>query len=380
MVVAAGWPAAAWSASTQERQITRPKTLSGLDGLRGVAAIMVVLCHISRIVPHGYLAVDFFFCLSGFILAYVYDERLRNGLPFVDFAVARLIRLYPMVLIGVLFGFCIYWIRLGSPDAPALFRDLGVDLLLLPTASPDAPNPTAMLALNPPFWSLSYELAVSLAWALALRRIPPFVLFALTLAATIAASLALGLSDINRFIQSANSGLPALRTLLGFSAGLVTFALFKRGVAGRLRFGLALPATALVVLLLVPKQPDVWFDIACVVFAFPAITLVAASAVLGPRMTGAARWLGWISYPLYATHFPLVMMVVGPLLVALPSLLPLPSSLEPTFGAYLVVDLAASLAVATLAGRADEAIRNWLTDKWRGGRITRPVALAPEGS
>lgn len=182
----------------------------------------------SSAVPHGYLAVDFFFCLSGFILAYVYEERLQNGMPFVDFAIARLIRLYPMVLIGVALGFGIYW-SADPTSAPALFRDLGIDLLLIPTASPDAPNPGDMLALDPPFWSLSYELAVSLIWALALRRVPPLLLFVVTLAAVVAVSLAFGPQDLDQFKQVANSGLrhcercsasaPALPPLYCSSAG-----------------------------------------------------------------------------------------------------------------------------------------------------------------
>ena len=77
-----------------------------LDGLRGVAALMVLVFHVfdacqANILPHGYLAVDFFFILSGFVMGYAYDKR---GLTLRDFLKRRLIRLHPMVVIGVLIG------------------------------------------------------------------------------------------------------------------------------------------------------------------------------------------------------------------------------------------------------------------------------------
>lgn|GEM_PF-6648383 len=123
-----------------------------------------------------------------------------------------------------------------------------------------------------------------------------------------------------------------------------------------------------------PVGLGIWFDIACVVVAFPAITLIAASAVLGPRTTVAADWLGWISYPLYATHFPLAMVVIEPLFQSLPG------AVSDNFIIFLVVLLGILFTVAGIAGRADEAVRNWLTEKWRGSRIARPVAMASERS
>ena len=80
-----------------------------LDGLRGVAALMVLIYHIFECfdytpVPHGNLAVDFFFVLSGFVIGYAYDDRWQKGLTTVQFIRRRLIRLHPMVVIGVLLG------------------------------------------------------------------------------------------------------------------------------------------------------------------------------------------------------------------------------------------------------------------------------------
>ncbi len=83
-----------------------------LDGLRGVAALCVVIFHFSEMViwnysklwiGHGFLAVDFFFCLSGFVLGYAYDDRVATmGLG--HFFRMRLIRLQPMVVFGAVLG------------------------------------------------------------------------------------------------------------------------------------------------------------------------------------------------------------------------------------------------------------------------------------
>lgn len=93
-----------------------------LDGLRGVAALLVVFYHvyegfsfgpqggIVKTVNHGYLAVDFFFMLSGFVLGYAYDDRWGRTLTFRNFVRRRLIRLHPMIVMGALIGalsFCL---------------------------------------------------------------------------------------------------------------------------------------------------------------------------------------------------------------------------------------------------------------------------------
>ena len=93
-----------------------------LDGLRGVAAVMVILFHmfecyspgpLKQIINHGYLSVDFFFALSGFVIAYAYDDRW-NRMNLWDFCKRRIIRLHPMVIFGTLFGACFFYLSAGS--------------------------------------------------------------------------------------------------------------------------------------------------------------------------------------------------------------------------------------------------------------------------
>src|ERR1700748_3183694 len=83
-----------------------------LDGMRGIAAISVVVFHFMEVIitdysqnfiGHGFLAVDFFFCLSGFVIAYAYDDRIRQ-MGKANFFKARLIRLRPLVILGSVLG------------------------------------------------------------------------------------------------------------------------------------------------------------------------------------------------------------------------------------------------------------------------------------
>src|SRR5574344_3063257 len=83
-----------------------------LDGLRGVAALLVLWYHvfegyqfagnqpIIKTTNHGYLAVDFFFILSGFVISYAYDDRILKTMTLKNFFKRRLIRLHPMVVLG----------------------------------------------------------------------------------------------------------------------------------------------------------------------------------------------------------------------------------------------------------------------------------------
>src|SRR5574343_2086738 len=122
-----------------------------LDGLRGVAAVMVVLFHIletftggdnaKQIINHGYLAVDFFFLLSGFVIGYAYDDRWHK-MTLGGFFKRRLIRLHPMIVMGMVIGAALFYTQEGPvfPGIAAtpvwkmlLIMLFGFLLLALPT-------------------------------------------------------------------------------------------------------------------------------------------------------------------------------------------------------------------------------------------------------
>ena len=146
-----------------------------LDGLRGVAALMVILYHVGECfatsprdqwINHGYLAVDFFFVLSGFVIGYAYDGRWRRGLTTGGFLLRRVIRLQPMVVIAVILGVisfiiqgCEHWDGTSvSYSAVALSFVLGLFMLpALPGTAPEVRGNGEMFPLNGPSWSLFFE-------------------------------------------------------------------------------------------------------------------------------------------------------------------------------------------------------------------------------
>src|ERR1700680_3451721 len=97
-----------------------------LDGLRGVASVMGIIFHVLetvaggnrfiQIINHGYLAVDFFFLLSGFVVAYAYDDRWGKMTQW-DFYKRRLIRLQPMIILGTVIGAALFYFQ-GGPVFP----------------------------------------------------------------------------------------------------------------------------------------------------------------------------------------------------------------------------------------------------------------------
>jgi peptidoglycan/LPS O-acetylase OafA/YrhL len=148
------------------------KRFEALDGLRGLAALFVVwthgcqFFHLDSKPAHGYLAVDFFFCLSGFVIASAYDLRLDTGMSRGDFCTRRFIRLYPMIALGVLLGGVATYINL------TIFHDMSVFDCLLFTVSAFALLPVGLLKhlqaypVNNPIWSLAFETFANVAYVI----------------------------------------------------------------------------------------------------------------------------------------------------------------------------------------------------------------------
>jgi len=291
-----------------------PSRLLTLDAMRGIAAILVVLFHLNAAGAHlfksGYLAVDFFFVLSGFVLARTYDARLAAGLPVTEFAALRLIRLYPLIFLGLLIGVARFGgqILIHHPDRMSM-PDLAVsavfELLLLPSPTSDVISP-----LNVPAWSLSFEMAASLAYAAWLVKLRPRALAAVCAACglgIVAAAAAHGSMDFGFKWADLLAGLA--RVGFSFTLGMLIARSQHRPVV-KSAWAFA-PMAVLGALLSVDAAGGarLAFDLAMVLLVSPL--LVWWGAGLNPPDTGAAvsRWLGDVSYPLYAVHFPLLFMV-----------------------------------------------------------------------
>lgn len=146
------------------------ETYRSLHALRGLAALAVLLFHAEAVIgvqlaPSGYLAVDLFFILSGFVIAHAYDARFEAGLSARAFIIARAVRFWPLFALGTLIGGG--WLILENIVAPPAVLSVNETLALSGLALVYLPRLSAgdLFPLNVPAWSLLFELAVNAAFA-----------------------------------------------------------------------------------------------------------------------------------------------------------------------------------------------------------------------
>ena len=310
-----------------------------LDGLRGVAALVVVWFHIfegfatspvDQRCNHGYLAVDFFFLLSGFVLSYAYDARMNHTslaerLSLGGFLRRRMIRLHPMLVLGLIWGAVAFFLQGGVQwDGTAVSPiwvviALFVSLLLIP-AWPGSPIEVRgngeMFPLNGPMWSLFFEYIASILYGVVLHRLSTKFLRVLTLifAGGLGAFALCNLSGtyhigVGWTLAEMNFPGGLLRVLFSFSMGM--YLQRTTSTEGR-RLPFIVCAALLVGLLIVPypgAEANVlngFYDLMCVLVVFPLIIrgAVKAQSAGNALETSICRWLGNISYPLYIIHYP----------------------------------------------------------------------------
>lgn len=287
-----------------------------LDGLRGVAAMVIVLFHFMEwvYVPkdnfagHGFLAVDFFFCLSGFVIGYAYDDRLpKMGLK--QFFISRLIRLQPMVIFGSVIGLIAFMV---DPFATYQFTYSYWKIILLFLGSMFLiPMPWMEersfnnFGLNAPAWSLFWEYVANIVYALVLVKLPRKLLFFILVPA------AFGLLYICHIEGNLLGGWAGenfwqggVRIAYSFSAGLIIYR-FNLIINNRIGFwGLAF---LLLMALLSPHLFEHDFlEPIMVIFYFPLLVSLGAGSTLGTRTESVCKWSGDISYPLYMSHYAFI--------------------------------------------------------------------------
>jgi peptidoglycan/LPS O-acetylase OafA/YrhL len=325
------------------------KRFLALDALRGLAAFAVmgqhVDGHIRRLLPHGHLAVDFFFVLSGFVLAHAYGEDSSA----VGFFRARLTRLYPMYLVGTLLG--VIELSLRGTSAVDLATMVGPALLFLPSIPVGA---VYLYPLDAPAWSLLSELVANALWFPARRRMQG--LFGLAVLIAGAAAILVVYAVLGRVGGGAmwsNILAGFARVGFGFTAGTLLYQIWRRtavrprvpGWVGALLLGAVLAA----------PLPAI-FDL-LEILLIPAVVYLGACAQPVAGWASLSRWLGDVSYPIYTIHLPII-GIIGVLVV------------RPLAGAGMqhlaLVMLPASFAFvalcATLAERFYERpVRRWLS-------------------
>lgn len=302
-----------------------------LDGLRGVAAITVVWFHIfeayatshlDQSINHGYLAVDFFFILSGFVVGYAYDDRWGT-MTTKDFLKRRVIRLHPMVVMGAVIGAIMFYFQgcsvwdVSKVTILALFVATFINALLIPaTLGTEIRGLGEMYPLNGPSWSLFFEYIGNILYVLFIRKLSTKVLAMLVFLAGcgLAVFAILGpYGDICAGFSLTGIEFTAgfLRLLFSFSAGLLLTRIFK---PANVKGAFWICSLSIVALLAVPRiggAEHLWmnglYDTICFAIFFPLLVYLGASGKTTDKYTSRiCNFLGNISYPLYMVHYPFI--------------------------------------------------------------------------
>ncbi len=302
-----------------------------LDGLRGVAALTVICfhlfeayatSHIDQRINHGYLAVDFFFILSGFVIGYAYDDRWQKMRP-VDFIKRRIIRLHPMVVIGAVIGGLMFYTQ-GCPvwdvakiSLTLLLVSTLMNALMIPaTTGFEIRGVGEMYPLNGPTWSLFFEYIGNLLYVLFIRKFSTRLLAALVAIAGIGLAIfaiwgPFGDICVGFAMTEENMVGGFLRLLFAFPAGLLLSRIFK---PVRIRGAFWICGILVVAVAAVPRiggSEHLWmnglYDTFCAVVVFPLLVWLGASGKTTDKFsTRICKFFGDISYPLYMVHYPFI--------------------------------------------------------------------------
>jgi peptidoglycan/LPS O-acetylase OafA/YrhL len=287
-----------------------------LDGLRGTAAILVVIFHLfeayfpvmaNHPMHHGYLAVDFFYLLSGFVVGYAYDDRWGK-MTIKDFFKIRLIRLHPLVILGVAIGAVCFWFdpytNLGHQVG--LLKLIGVMLIgftLLP--SPDIRGWGETHCLDGPCWSLFQEYIANLIYALFGRKMSKIVLWIIVVASAIALTRVSVLrGDLGTGWGYETFWIAVRRMMFPFFAGLL---LFRTGKLIKIPRAYTICSLVLALLFIFPTYKfNGWYEAACIIIIFPMIVAAGAGGKISGRWAKLCAFSGAISYPIYIVHYPFI--------------------------------------------------------------------------
>lgn len=355
-----------------------------LDGLRGVASLLVVMMHICEahstssldmLLNHGYLAVDFFFLLSGFVIGYAYDDRWTK-MTLTGFFKRRLVRLQPMVVMGSVIGAIFFYFQ-DSAIWPAihtvpvtkmlLIMVIGATLIPIPT-SMDIRGWQEMHPLDGPAWSLFFEYIANILYALGIRKLSKT---ALSILVGIAAAA------LVHYAVTSKSGdliggwsITPLQLRIGFTRLIFPFfagLLLSRTIKTRTVHHAFLWCSILLAFFLaVPRiggDTHRWwnglYEALVIIGIFPLIVYMGACGRLTNKFsTRLCTFFGDISYPLYISHYPLIYTYTAWVSnhKGITLLQALPYALATFFGALILAYAALKLY--------DEPVRRWLQKHW----------------
>lgn len=292
--------------------------------MRGVAAFAVLLYHLRNWVHlngwiergslfgSGFLAVDLFFALSGFVLAHAYERRLGADVSAGRFILLRFCRLLPMILIGTVLGLGVRIYGYAPLSADAIARDI-LPFLLNCLLLPGAIHGSAFV-FNPPAWSLFYELLINMAYGAALVRLGNRSIAIVAACGLIGLTLlALQAGFIDGGLELRTAPLALARVCFAFCLGILLY-------RTRDRWSPKVPVVAVWVLLAMTTVIffvdfqlfiGIYYDLFVISILVPAILIIGANARPSGVSGSLCALLGTLSFPVYALHLPIKYWVVA---------------------------------------------------------------------
>jgi peptidoglycan/LPS O-acetylase OafA/YrhL len=284
------------------------KRVFELDLVRGLAAIIVVIFHTPQFfggfsIPHGYLAVDLFFMLSGWVMTHSYRLRILEGMSFRSFCIARFARLYPLYILSLLIALTYQsFVLLKGHSGDIKIACLVPNLIMVPCIGGGAIFP-----FDTPAWSIFWEIFANIFWFallhIAVRREVVIYLISIVISISIIynQNAWLGGFDSSNFIDG------SIRALMGFYCGCLIYDFWESKKARYVIFATIITSTAFFIINLTNGIFDktLGIDLLIVFTVAPLIILICSHYKFGIHEKSLGAWIGDISYSIYLLHLPL---------------------------------------------------------------------------
>ena len=290
-----------------------------LDGIRGIAALLIILRHTSQFFgqisfQESYLAVDIFFLLSGVVICNAYENKLMTELTVVKFFFIRMIRIYPLYILGILFASLAVLID-GNFSLKNVLYHVALSLFFIPNPGKEL---NILFPLNGPSWSLFFEIAVNLLYACILPYLTTKSIFKIVTLSAIGMIAFIYFDsshslDVGWTVKSFPAGF--FRMGFSFFMGVMICRFYAKGqITMKGLFGTVMPFCILVLIgVLLTSNPSEhirpYFDFLIVVVVFPAIVWLALYLQPAGFASSVFQFVGAISYAVYAIHAPLGVLI-----------------------------------------------------------------------
>ena len=345
-----------------------------LDGLRGVAAFMVLIYHIcethwgqtTQPVAHGYLAVDLFFLLSGFVIGYAYDDRWEKGLTLSEFLKRRITRLHPMVVLSAMINLVCMCFLIGGLIFPEM--TIGQMLLAWLLAMLMIPGLGGqMFLICGTQWTLCYEYLANILYATVIRRLSNKTLYLVVTLSGIWMFAFLTLYPESGGVMAGGWEFNVQDILRAFTRLLFPFfgglALFRINKLIDVRKGFLWTSLIVMAVLLFPHlNGPCWinglYEALVITVIFPLVICIGAgSRITGRRATKICTFLGELSFPLYISHY-------GYIFLYMQYVFGNDYTFEQSWPVALLVFVASLLTAYLSLKFYDLPVRKWLKKNW----------------